>query len=277
MSDIIILNSGDRVSLDPTLSGFAHGFGIFETMKLASGRLCFWKEHWQRLMDSAKTLSLHVGFTEDAVLDAIRELVQTDGLKDAVIKVSLMQAGEGTQCYVYARPAMATCGAARLLFVSDSKQNEHSLLAGHKTHNYMENMLLLASARSAGCTDVLRVNAAGQLTETAVGNLFFVQNDTLYTPGLATGILPGVVRAVVLEAAAILGISVVEGAYFPDALNLLESAFITNSSVGIQPVDAILFGGVAREVKSSTYPMIVDLTEALAAVEAGNSLAISNA
>ena len=262
--------------LDPTQSGFAHGFGIFETMKLASGRLCFWEEHWQRFVNSAKALSLHVGFTEQAVLDAIRKLVSADGLKDAVIKVSLMQAGGGTQCYVYARPAMATNGAARLLFTSDSKQNEHSLLAGHKTHNYMENMLLLASARSAGCTDVVRVNAAGQLTETAVGNLFFVQGETLYTPGLATGILPGVVRAVVLEAAEILGIVVAEGAYFPDALNLMESAFVTNSSVGIQIVDTIKMGEAERTVDSATHPMVQDLLEALATVEEGSALPMTD-
>lgn len=276
MSDIIILNSGDGVSLDPTQSGFAHGFGIFETMKLASGRLCFWDEHWQRFINSAEALSLHVEFAEAELLAAIRELVRMDGLNDAVVKVSLMQAGEGTQCYVYARPAMATSGAARLLFASESKQNEHSLLAGHKTHNYMENMLLLASARSAGCTDVVRVNAAGQLTETAVGNFFFVQGETLYTPGLATGILPGVVRAVVLEAAEILGITVAEGAYFPDALNLMESAFVTNSSVGIQPVDTIKMGEAERTVDGAAHPIVQDLIEALATVEDGSALLMTD-
>ena len=276
MSDIIILNSGGPVSLDPTQSGFAHGFGIFETMKLAGGRLCFWEEHWQRLVSSAKALSLHLELTEAEVLAAIRELVRRDGLSDAVIKLSLMQAGDGTQCYVYARPAMTQTGAARLLFISDSKQNEHSLLAGHKTHNYMENMMLLMLARSADCTDVIRVNAAGQLTETAVGNLFFIQGDTLYTPGLATGILPGVVRAVVLEAAEILGIAVVEGAYFPDSLNLLEAAFITNSSVGIQSVDTIRMGEAERDIDSAAHPLVQDLIEALATVEAGSSLLMTD-
>ncbi|MFQ3271143.1 MAG: branched-subunit amino acid aminotransferase/4-amino-4-deoxychorismate lyase, partial [Lentimonas sp.] len=272
MSEIIILNSGDHVVLDPIQSGFAHGFGIFETMKFAAGRLCFWEEHWQRFVRSAKVLSLHVGFAEQEVLDAIRELVRTDGLSDAVIKVSLMQAGEGSQCYVYARPAMTSGGAARLLFASDSKQNEHSLLAGHKTHNYMENMLLLTSARAVSCTDVIRVNVAGQLTETAVGNLFFVQDETLYTPGIATGVLPGVVRAVVLEAAEVLGIPVVEGAYFPDALNLMESVFVTNSSVGIQIVDTIKMGDSERTVDSAAHSMVQDLIEALATVEEGSSL-----
>ena len=276
MSDIIILNSGDHVALDPTQSGFAHGFGIFETLKLASGRLCFWEEHWQRFVRSAKELSLHVEFAEEQALEAIRELLRAEGLRDGAIKVSLMQTGAGSQCYVYSRPAMTSGGAARLLFASDSKQNEHSLLAGHKTHNYMENMLLLASARSAGCTDVVRVNAAGQLTETAVGNLFFVQGDTLYTPGVATGILPGVVRAVVLEAARILGVSVVEGAYFPDALNLMESAFVTNSSVGIQIVDTIKIGESQREVECAAHPMVQDLIEALATVEDGSSMLMTD-
>jgi branched-subunit amino acid aminotransferase/4-amino-4-deoxychorismate lyase len=276
MSEIIILNSGERVPLDPTQSGFAHGFGIFETIKLAAGRLCFWEAHWQRFVDSAKELSLQVDFDESQLLAAIRELVQTNGLRDGTIKMSLMQAGAGAQCYVYARPAISSSGAARLLFTTDSKQNEHSLLAGHKTHNYMENMLLLASARAVGCSDVVRVNAAGQLTETAVGNFFFVQGDTLYTPGVATGILPGVVRAVVIEAAQILGISAVEGAYFPDALNLMEAAFVTNSTAGIQIVDTIQFGEVERVLDSAAHSIVQDLMEALETVELEGARCVSD-
>lgn len=276
MSEIIILNSGEPVPLDPTQSGFAHGFGIFETIKLAAGRLCFWEAHWQRFVDSAKELSLQVDFDESQLLAAIRELVQTNGLRDGTIKMSLMRAGAGAQCYVYARPAMSSSGAARLLFTTDSKQNEHSLLAGHKTHNYMENMLLLASARALGCSDVVRVNAAGQLTETAVGNFFFVQGDTLYTPGVATGILPGVVRAVVIEAAQILGISVVEGAYFPDALNLLDAAFVTNSTAGIQIVNTIQFGEVERVLDSAAHSIVQDLMEALETVELEGARCVSD-
>ena len=39
----------------------------------------------------------------------------------------------------------------------------------------------------------------GYVAEGIVSNLFFVKNDTLYTPSLDTGILPGITRAHVIE------------------------------------------------------------------------------
>lgn len=260
--------------MDPTQSGFAHGFGIFETIKLSQGQLCFWEAHWQRLSDSAEALGLQLDHTSEQLLAAIRELVVNEGLRDGVIKVSLLAAGEGAQCYVYSRPAMVALQDARLLFLSDSVLNENGVLTGHKTHNYMENMLLLKAARSAGCSDVIRVNVAGQLAETAMGNLFFIQDGTLFTPGVATGLLPGVVRAVVIEAAEILGISVVEGDFVPNVIQLMEAAFVTNSLCGIQPVDTVVVDKMERSVESATHPMVLDLKEALETVEAGTSIEI---
>lgn len=271
MSDIIILKSGDFAALDPTQSGFAHGFGIFETIKLSAGRLCFWDAHRQRFSDSANELGLPLDHSAEQVLTAIRELVQAEGLRDGVVKMSLMAAGDCAQCYVYSRSAIVPLEAARLLFSPESPLNENALLAGHKTHNYMENILLLKSARSAGCSDVIRVNGAGQLAETAVGNLFFIQDETLFTPAVATGILPGVVRSVVLEAAQILGIAVVEGDFVPNVLQLMDAAFITNSLVGIQAVDTVVVDKMERNVESSAHPMVLDLKEALEAVETGSA------
>jgi branched-subunit amino acid aminotransferase/4-amino-4-deoxychorismate lyase len=253
--------------MDPTQSGFAHGFGIFETVKLTDGRLCFWEAHWQRFDDSAKALGLPLDINSEQVLAAIRELVMAERLQDAVIKVSLLAAGAGAQCYVYSRPRRASSDEARLLFSADAPMNEAGLLAGHKTHNYMENMLLLRAAQAAGCSDVIRVNGAGQLVETALSNLFFIQDDTLFTPGVATGLLPGVVRAVVIEAAEILGISVVEGSFVPNVLQLMDAAFVTNSLVGIQPVNTLVVDQMERNVNSKEYPMVLDLMEALEAVE----------
>jgi branched-chain amino acid aminotransferase len=274
MSDIIILCSGETVDLDPTHSGFAHGFGIFETIKLSEGQLCLWGEHWKRLVASASALALPLPHEADQVLAAIRELVETEGLHDGIVKVSLMAAGGGSECYVYTRPLVQSPATARLLFSAESRLNENGLLVGHKTHNYMENMLLLRSATAAGCSDVIRVNAAGELAETAVGNLFFIQDDTLYTPSLATGVLPGVVRSVVLETADILEIPVMEGAFFPDALQLADAVFLTNSLVGIQPVNTVVVDLNERNIDSAANLMVKDLQEALVAVEAAGAIDI---
>lgn len=289
MSDIVILHAGDSARLTPTHSGFAHGFGIFETIKLSAGRLCFWEAHWARLSRSASEFKLQLDCTAEAVLEAVGKLVRAEGIQDGVVKLSLL-ADEGaapsslghassprevprsTRLFVYTRPAITAAGTAQLKVLTESPLNEHSPLAGHKTHNYMENMLLLESARASGHSDVIRVNTAGSVAETTVGNLFFIEGSQLSTPALGTGILPGVIRGEVLAAAAALGISVEEGVYLPDQLQHADAAFITNSSVGIMPVQAVAAEAWRVALPSESHPMLQALTEALAASEARNSI-----
>jgi len=272
MSEIIILQSGDAAALNPNQSGFAHGFGIFETIKLSQGRLCFWEAHWQRFYDSAVDLRLPLDHTPEEALAAIRELVQAEGLRDGTVKLSLLKEGAGARCYVYARPAMSATTTVRLQLTMQYPLNEHSRLAGHKTHNYMENMLLLESARAEGFADVLRVNTAGVLAETTVANLFFIKQGRLCTPALSTGVLPGVIRAEVIQVADSLGVPVEEGSYTPAVLQAAEAVFLTNSSVGIRLMDTISGEELDLILPSEPRPLLDALTSGLSDLEMKKSV-----
>ena len=203
---------------------------------------------------------------------AIRELVQADGLRDGTLKLSLLKAGAGAACYVYTRPAIAPIATVRLQLATTNPINEHSRLAGHKTHNYMENMLLLESARAEGYSDVLRVNSAGVLAETTLANLFFIKQGRLCTPALSTGILPGVIRAEVLRLAESLAIPVEEGSYSPAVLQEAEAVFLTNSTVGIRLMDTISGEGFDLMVPGQPQHLLDALTSELLAVEMKNSV-----
>ena len=272
MSEIIILKSGEAAALNPTQSGFAHGFGIFETIKLSQGRLCFWAAHWQRFYASAIEFRLSLDHSEQQILGAIRELLISEGLREGTVKLSLLKEGAGARCYVYTRSAMAANDLASLQVQTKSPLNQHSRLAGHKTHNYMENMLLLESAQAAGFSDVLRVNTAGVLAETAVANLFFVKEGRLCTPALSTGILPGVIRAEVLRLAESLSVPVEEGSYYPAVLQDAEAVFLTNSSVGIRIVDTISGEGLDLLLPSESRPLLDALTSGFSDAEMNNSV-----
>jgi 4-amino-4-deoxychorismate lyase len=273
MSEIIIINAGDTLPLDPTQSGLAHGFGLFETIKLVDGRLCFWEAHIARLLGSAQALDLSCDVGADELLEAIRELVRRVGISSGTVKISLLKNGSDTQLFVYTRPSMPSADLVRLhLDAAASPLNEHSVLAGHKTHNYMENMLLLQRARSAGYSDVIRVNTAGVLAETTVGNLFFIAGGQLSTPAPSTGILPGVIRREVLRAASPLSVSLKEGVYLPEQLQHADAVFITNSSVGILPVHAVECAAWQVDLDSGAHPMVQALSGALAVSEEQHSI-----
>ncbi len=94
------------------------------------------------------------------------------------------------------------------------------------------------SAREeSGCDEVLLVNRAGEITEGSITNVFFIKNGVLITP--ASGILKGVMRSVILEAAAQLGVLVVERAVLRTEYANFDCVFLCNSIRGIIQVGVL--------------------------------------
>lgn len=235
MPEIVIIPPGENLSLSPIASAFAHGFGLFETMRLAGGELYFWEDHWARLSSSATSLGLELP-RKGGVVAALRELVVSADLNEAILKLSLVWEGEGSLLYVYSRPAMAALNERVLRLDASCPIFERSTLAGHKTQSYMENMYLLQRARSQGYGDLIRVDSRGNLAETTTANLFFLKEGMLHTPSLDTGILPGVTRGVLLRSC---GLPIEEGLYAPEQLLQADSVLVCNATSGIQSVDRI--------------------------------------
>ena len=235
MPDIVLIPSGETIPLAPTASSFAYGFGLFETMRYLDGRLFFWEDHWARLAKSAKHFALALP-KEDAVLDALRGFVAKTKLTDGALKLSLLKDTEGSCLYVYSRPPIPSPASNALIFNAANPIYPRSLLAGHKTHNYMEVMHLLSHARAQAYYDCLRLDTNGHLAETATSNLFFLKDGRFHTPALDTGILPGVTRAVLLRDR---DLQIVEGHFTPETLHEAEAVFVTNATSGLKIIERI--------------------------------------
>ena len=85
MPEIIIINAAQKAELLPADSSFCHGYALFETLRVDSKRLLFWKAHWDRLKLSAQQLGFKCDYEESEVIAAIRELVQSDNINDGII------------------------------------------------------------------------------------------------------------------------------------------------------------------------------------------------
>ena len=118
-------------------------------------------------------------------------------------------------------------------------------LASFKTTSKILHVMARAEAVERGADEALLLNTNGEAAETASGNLFWIQDDTPCTVP-ATGILPGVTRAVVLEICRTLGIQTNQRTAKPDELKQCEGIFITQSALGIVPVATFDGTPVAR-------------------------------
>src|SRR5262249_13159002 len=72
-------------------------------------------------------------------------------------------------------------------------------LAQFKNANKLPQILARAEADDAGANEALLQNSEGHVVEGTTSNLFWVESETVCTPPLVAGILPGVTRSAVLD------------------------------------------------------------------------------
>jgi branched-chain amino acid aminotransferase len=106
-------------------------------------------------------------------------------------------------------------------------------VAQFKTCNKLPQILARAEADTAGADEALLLNTDGFVVEAASSNLFWIEDGAICSPPLASGILPGVTRAVVLELCDSLGLTTREGNITRDALQSTDAVFLSLSSWGV--------------------------------------------
>jgi branched-chain amino acid aminotransferase len=228
--------------------GFLYGYGIFETMRAYGGKVFRLDRHLERLADSAEKLGIDV---DNAVLGStVLDTIKANDLSEARIRLTV-SIGEGGTV-----PDLTTCNEPTVLvvageyrplpdevyekgyraIVSSIRRNSQSPVPPMKSLNFLENMLARQEARAAGVDEAICLNENGFLAEASMSNLFLVGDGALKTPGIASGILPGVTREAILELAGKLGITTAEDDIMLDELIQADEAFITNSVIEIMPL-----------------------------------------
>ena len=206
--------NGDLMT-DPTQGAVAvtdHGFtvgdGVFEAVKTIGGRPFAMTRHLTRLTRSAAGLGLPA-----PDLDVVRrgvDAVLRDGAEgDPIGRLRITWTagphpmgsgrGGGPPTLVVAYSAIDFAAGSTSVVTVPWTRNEHGATAGLKTTSYAENVIALAHAVERGGTEAVLANTAGHLCEGTGSNVFYVVDDELRTPSLASGCLAGVTRALVIE------------------------------------------------------------------------------
>jgi len=120
--------------------------------------------------------------------------------------------------------------------VSSIRRNSQSPVPRFKSANFLESILAKGEAKAAAVNDALFLDDKSLLAEASTSNIFLVTNGVLKTPGLESGILPGITREVILELALKLGIVTYEQDTGLDELYQAKEAFLTNSMTEIMPL-----------------------------------------
>jgi len=110
------------------------------------------------------------------------------------------------------------------------------ILGGVKSTSYATNMAATAEAKRRGADDAIFLAEADVVLEGPTTNVWWRNGQTLFTPSLETGILAGITREFVLEAAPGLGYEIAEGVYTRSELAAAEEAFTSSSVRELMPL-----------------------------------------
>jgi 4-amino-4-deoxychorismate lyase len=224
---------------------FLRGRGAFETARVYGGRPFRLADHLARLVVSAGRLGIPAPDPDDLEALVGQALAAADR-DDAFIRVYVTPGRErrgepGAFVLVGELPKDLEVTRARgikLISVPLGLEGP-GLLGGVKSTSYALNMVAVDEAKRRGAEDAVFLARGGVVLEGPTTNVWWRRGSTLFTPALDLGILAGVTRAVLIDAAPRLGYQIVEGTFELDQLTGAEEAFTSSSVREVMPAVAV--------------------------------------
>jgi branched-chain amino acid aminotransferase len=235
--------------------GLLYGDGVFEGIRCYNGVVFKLREHIDRLYRSAKVIKLDIPLTKEEMIKAVIETLKANGLRDAYIRLIVTRGvGDlGLDPRKCGKPSviiiaekmepilgkMAREKGAKLIISSVRRDPVYATSHEVKSLNYLNSILAKLEAINANADDAVMLDSRGFVSEASAANLFIVKNNSLITPPVTAGILPGITRAFVMELAKSLGINVYERDITPVELLTADEVFLTGTGAEIVPVTMI--------------------------------------
>jgi len=261
-----VIDSGER--------GFHYGDGLFETIAIRDGQPRLWDYHVDRLGAGCKRLGLEA--PRAAALHQRLELALEDCdhnpefcTAKIILTAGRSQRGYGRDMPVPGaayigmypgvplnRPAYAK-GVATIM--CETRLAVGSPVAGLKTLNRIEQVLARSECLATGAFEGLTRDADDRLICGTMSNVFIVKDKTFRTPSLERCGVAGTMRRHVIETLSREGCDVDVAELSEDDLVDADEVFITNSQIGIVPVNRC--GGHRWTMGSTTREAMALLAE----------------
>lgn len=244
----------EEVTLPPTGSGWLMGDGIFESLRTYNGNPFALDQHLARLVHSAKVMNFDSPDTS-LIKNGIDDLINAQpSLPYGRLRITLLSDGVIVMTHIPYIESDSRIALAQ----HDFPQSSQRAITGVKTISYAENSVALRRASKRGFDDALFINEKGFVVETALANVIWLDGGQWFTPTLASGCLPGVTRAFLIE-----NFRIQERDITPALLTQAESIAITSSVreiVEIERFESKFFepSQLLRELKTSFHQWILD-------------------
>ncbi len=231
--------------------GLLYGDGVFEGIRVYSGRIFRFAQHIDRLYESANSIGLAIPLNRGEMDKAVIDTVKTNGFREAYIRLVVTRGvgdlgidpkkcKKGTVIIIVDKiqlyPERLYKEGIKVVTAATRRFSPDMVNPLTKSLNYLNNILAKMEANLAGCPESLMLNAQGLVAECTADNIFIVRNGELLTPAPDQGILLGVTRRAAMEIARGFGIPVRELPLTRHDIYSADECFLTGTGAELVPV-----------------------------------------
>ncbi|NHO20155.1 aminotransferase class IV [Acetobacter oeni] len=232
----------EKARIAPDDRGLLLGDGLFETMRVASGKVCHPDRHLARLAEGCRTLMLpppDLSLLQQAMTDLLEASALTNGSLRLTITRGCGPRGVLPTSPVRPTILIRTAPAAQKpstpvrLGTSRYRKDEKSPLSSVKSLACLPFIMARMEAAASGLDDALLLATTGAVAESTTANILFLMHDTFLTPPLQDGPLPGIARSRLCESGLLRETSV-----RPEDISSMTAAWLVNA-LSLTPVISI--------------------------------------
>ena len=250
MTDISAIYQGklstlDQIRVSPLSRAYTFSDSIYEVIPYFSGKpLCF-KEHLDRMTESANQMNMSIDFKsvsndikqlESALTDLDGYIYYQISRGIDMIRSHLYQDDLEIERFGYAMPSKPANSPISAMLCNDDRWGKCNI----KSTSLLGNVLSMNKAKSLGCQEVV-MHRNGMMTEAGASNVFYFNAEGIVrTSALSENILPGITRQILINALEGTAFSVKEGNCNIEDLNTSPCIWLTSSTKGLLPLTKLI-------------------------------------
>ena len=232
--------------------GLLYGDGVFEGIRVYSGRIFKLSEHIKRLYVSASAIMLGIPMTQEEFCRAVEETTKVNGVSDGYIRVVVTR-GSGNlgldprECKeptviiiadeIKLYPEEYYEQGLEIITASTRRNSPDALNPMIKSLNYLNNILGKLEATRLGVPEAVMLNRDGYVAECTGDNIFIYKNGELLTPPCSIGALDGITRQLIIQfAREKLRLTVREALFTQFDVQSADECFVCGTGAEILPV-----------------------------------------
>ncbi len=246
----------EEASIGIRSKAFNYGLGCFEGIRAywdeEEGQLYGFRlyEHYERLLNSCKTLSINIDYTVQDLVDITVELLKKNNFKSTTYirpvaykgsdQLSPTLMDDDDRLLVYCQPLGNFAGkeSFKVCISSWRRMSDNMIPPRVKpTGGYINSALASLEALQNGYDEAIILTDSGNICEGPGENLFIVKKGKLMTPPPSDNILEGITRdTVMLLAKEEFGIEVEQRSFSRVDLYTADEAFFSGTAMEVTPV-----------------------------------------